>query len=420
MPGDNTLNIASEADEVLHLNTEIAELSDEEFDKLMSGDESIDTPPPKKAPAEEKPPAPAAKAKVKTPATKIAPPVGDKEESKESTDIDELDDQDFEEAAKTPKAKAAPAEGEKEEEAEPDDETTKQVLSSTYQHLVKTGLWREVEGDEFDPDNIDSDTYAQIATQQASDAAHEAFEELMDRTGKYRSILDHALRNGNPDEIIDLFKGEHQINALDPKVPTDQKEMIRKYYKDILEWESDDIESFINKAEADKELDKYSNIARKGYQKHIDTAVSTRNNELKARELKAQQDKQAFIDTMTSTIESLKANPQEREYLKRAIFTPAYKVSADKTITAFQAQMLNIQRDPQAYIDLIRFVMDKERYLKQVTAGKENKDTQEKFKLRLGGSATGTAKGAEIPVKRKTTSKEQEELQFFTPAKGQS
>jgi hypothetical protein len=435
---DSPLDLSNGADDVLELDSQITSLSDEDFDKLMSGEDITEPPAPTKTPA-----APSTKeVSPSKGAVKGSAPAKTDKAAETSSEMEEIDDTTkFFAQDPTPKkkpGKAAPPpdddeeekadklpwpneeeeeeeeDKDKDKEEELDEETARVMLTNTYNHLVKTGIWKEVEGEGFDPENISAEVYGQIAAQQASEAAHEAFDELMDRTGKYRVILDHSLRNGNPDEIINLFKEEHQINALDPAVPIDQKEMIRKYYKDILEWENDDIETFINKAEADKELEKYSGIARKKYQKHIDTAINTKNTELKAREEKASQDKQLFVDTMSGAIDDLKLPREKADMLKRSLFVPAFKVSPQKTITAFQAQMLNIQQNPEEYLDLIRFVMDKKAYLERASVKKQNTQAQEQFKIKLNGRSKIKS---ENPIQRQNNSKEQEDLQFFTPIK---
>jgi hypothetical protein len=436
MTGDDNMDLSNGADDVLELDTQITALGDEEFNRLMNGEDI--TEPPKPA---VKPPPVKQAPKTKTPPAKVSKTADAPAASEEMDTIDDTEKFFGQQPAKKKTEKTEKHKGKEDEEGEeeelpwpnketedddrddnedtgdePDEETTKLMLSSTYQHLVKTGVWKEVEGEGFDPNQMTSEVYAQIAAQQATEAAHEAFGELMDRTGKYRTILDHALRKGNPDEIIDLFKEEHKMNALDPKLPTDQKEMIRRYHTDIMEWDTADVDNFINKAEADNELEKYERIARKGYQRHIDSTIATKNAELKRKEDKATADREAFESTMSNVIDQLKLPGDRADMFKRALFEPAFKIAPDRTITAFQAKMMQVQNNPQEYFDLVHFIMDKKEYLHRATAKKENTQVQQQFKIKLNGGGITPVK-SESNITRQRNSKEQEELQFFSPVK---
>src|SRR4051812_37354732 len=67
---ENELNISSEADDVMQLDTSIAQISDEEFERLMSGDDVLPVNTPEPAPKSKTPPK-EEKAKAKSAETPI-------------------------------------------------------------------------------------------------------------------------------------------------------------------------------------------------------------------------------------------------------------------------------------------------------------------------------------------------------------
>lgn len=405
---------------VLELSTDILPMADDEFDRLMSGDDAEPAPkpktqtapPPKDTPAKGK----ETPAKGKTTTSKAAPPAAPELEAGDIESVDDISeflDDDGQGKGKG-KATTTGEEGGGTDDGgeELDDETARIMFSNTYRHLVNQGIWNEVEGEGFDPDNMTPEVWAQVAIQQATETAHAFFDELVDRTGKYRNILDHAMRNGDPEDIINLFKEERYNDSLDLKQPADQKEIIRRYHINLLEWDKDTTESFINKAEADNELEKYATLADKQYKKHFKSQLDQRNMELKAREDKAAQDRLHFVETMTAVIDDTKLSNDKKQFLKKSLFTSSVQLSPTRSVTPFQAAMLKMQQNPQEYLDLIRFVMDRKAYLEAATAKKDNNTTQSAFRLKLNSGGSG--KSAEIPAERQKTRRENPtELRFF-------
>jgi hypothetical protein len=417
---DNDLGVGTD------ITSSILPMGDDEFSALMKGG----TPPKPAAPKKDS--TPQGKQGSKTPAAAAPTQTPDDDDS---TDIDAVDIDDLYKPKKgakgtKPAAKTAVT-GEEgtddtdtedtdttdttDEGEEMDEESAKAVLSSTYRHLVDNGLWQEVEGDEFDPENITPDQWAEIAVEQATAQAHAAFDELMNRTGKYRAILDHALKNGDPDKIIDLFKEEQVTKAADITTEAGQETMVRRYYKNLLEWDDSDIESTINKLKADKELEKYAKIAQNKYQAHIDKSITAEETQRKQNEKKVEARKQQYAQTMSSAIAQLNLPADSKRFLQKSLLQPTpTKIGTEtKSLTPYQAQMMKIQSSPADMLDLLQFVMDKKGYISRVKTQKQNVKNQNSFRIKLNGSSTSGKSGGVNPATRKQSREEETENIFL-------
>jgi hypothetical protein len=293
-----------------------------------------------------------------------------------------------------------------------EDPHTVTVLTSIATELVKRGVWQKYDL----PENVTmtSEIYAQISAQQAEEAAQDAFEQLLERTGKYRSIVEHALNGGSADKIADLLLERNQIDISNLKVPTEQKEIIREYYSKVLTWEKADIDTMLNKFEADSELEKYAGIAKKKLQEFVDSKIEGTKIADDNAKKKAEYDQKQYVTSINQAIQSSTLSDSQKEALKVSILKPAFSLG-DRQMSEYQAKLYQMTKDPVQFLELAQFVVNREAYIKRATAVTESDQNKSKFKINLGGTKTGT-NGGEIRAVRSTET-EPRELSFFVGRK---
>jgi hypothetical protein len=73
------------------------------------------------------------------------------------------------------------------------------------------------------------------------------FGELVDSTGPFgKAIIDFVKNGGNPDEIIDLFKEQKQVESISIENADGQKDIIKHYYSEVLGWKPEKIEKYLS------------------------------------------------------------------------------------------------------------------------------------------------------------------------------
>jgi len=390
------------------IESEIIPMSDEDFTSLMTGKAPVTKATPKADPApkpDPKPagkPAPAGKAATMPTAEEVL-----KDEDPGDTDIEEVSD--IKDLFAGPDQKPGKQAASEKSQPAGDGNIDLAALRATADYLMEKGYWKEIENWE----NVDltTEVYAQIAEQQAIEQAEDILSELMDRTGKYRKILEHAMSgHGSPDAILDLFQQERRLNATDPKNITDSETLIRNYYSTVVGWEDNDVESFIDKARTEKTLEKHSEFAKKKYQEFIDKQIQQQDSTRLKAEKQAKAQREQYEVGVKNAIAKFKFPAEFSSVMEQFAFKPAIKVpDTNKVLTGYQARMLQIQSNPEEYVDLLHYLLDKEGYIKSRSTVKQNKQNEKTFESILAGGRTGQPKTGSGIIQRSTNSEEYSE-----------
>ena len=268
----------------------------------------------------------------------------------------------------------------------------KTTLKNTVDYYVESGLWKDFQGrDELT--EVDSETFAKLAAAQDSERLQERFNELVDSTGDYgKAIINHIKNGGNPEEVIDLFKEQKELEGFDKTTEQGKLDYIFTYYSEILGLEEDKIKSLIdntilkssNKEEAlNKELTAVESKFQKYYQGQLDN-INKQQEEVKKDNEKKQQ---VFVDNIKEAL------------AKETFFTDAEKKTIQKSITEFKHKLPNgaivndfyvkfaeKQKDPAEYTRLVNFILDREGYEAKIAQKKETAKTEEKWNFIKGNA----------------------------------
>lgn len=291
-------------------------------------------------------------------------------------------------------------EDDKNEDADTDDTDTeedvavKEVLKSTVDFLIDKGLWLDFEGRE--DLEIDAKTYAELTAKQDEVRISQRFNELVDSTGAYgKAIINFVKNGGNPDEVIDLFKEQKQIESFDINTEDGKKSTISKYYKDILNWKPERIERHIAGLIAKEELETEATEVHELYEQHTQEQLEKINKE---QEVYLQQQKQKeaiFEENISTTIKSRKdLTEREKKFLEQSILQRKHKLPTGQTVSDFYVKFAEMQADPQQYVDFVNFVMNKENYLNKIKKDITNQAVDKTFNFVKGNTAVSNKKGS--------------------------
>lgn len=286
-------------------------------------------------------------------------------------------------------------------ENESDENPINSVLKSTVEYLVKKGVWEDFDGRE--DLEITDEVYAELASKQIEQKVNSMFSELVDSTGDYgKAIISHIKDGGNPDEIIDIFKEQKEIESIDTSSDEGKIKLISKYYNEILNWKPERISKYIQRVIDGEDLevefndieDKYTEYTQQKLQE-----IEARRQEQNTKILEKQRE---FSEGIKTTLTNLGYTDKEKKLIENSLFN--HKKTELGVTTDFNLKFAELQRDPKKLVELVYFVMDNENYFKKVTKQAESKAAEKTFKFikTSAASSKSTSDNIERSVKNKT------------------
>ena len=255
-------------------------------------------------------------------------------------------------------------------------------------YLITEGVWADFEGkDEID---IDKDTFQKIAVEQSTALANQMFEELLDQSGDYgKAIFEHIKNQGNPDDIIDLFKLEKETKSLDITSTEGQEELIYKYYsEDEIGWSREKIKRFIDNLKIEDELETEAKEVKDKYDRIFQKRLSSLNEEREANKRIQLERVEAYKSNVITTLKSREdLSNKEKALIADYMLNYDQKTSDGQTVNKFYVKFLDIQNNLNDFVDLVNFVMDKDKYLKKINSRAETTATKKTFEFIKKGKA---------------------------------
>lgn len=312
-------------------------------------------------------------------------PAGDGKEAKNEPATDATPD---------PNAEAKKDEPKEEKEGEAELKARAELYKSSVDFLVQKGLFKDFEGRE--DLQLDDETFAELWEAQVKAAAEERYSQQKSAVGEYgQAILEYIEQGGDADKVIDLFKEQQQLQQLDTTEGEGQRELVEKYYREVLGWKADRIKRMVDglesedgalEAEAGEIKDKYDELYKK--------QLSKLQEEQQAYNQEQERRKQTFVKTVSTTIDSVEDyDDQTKTKLKNALFK--YKKLQDGSeVNDFYLKFAEWQADPKKYVKLVEFITDEEGYEKRRDKKAETKVADKTFKFVKGNTAVARNTGA--------------------------
>lgn len=390
-PGANDLAIGKTTN--LDDPTQLEELSDEE--DLFEDDT--------KTPEEIK----AAKEKAEAKLAKEAEEKAVKE--KEEADKNKTPEQ-LEKEKKEAEEKAAKEKEEKDAEGKEVSAEVKEVLTNTVDYLIKSGTWVDFEGREGL--EITPEIYEEIAVEQDKVRLSSQFNELIDSTGLYgKAIISHIQQGGNPDEIIDIFKEQKELQAINTDSEDGKQTVIEKYYKEILGWKDEKVQKHIKRIIADDEVESEFADVNELYSKHYKEQLESVNRDAQEKARKVQESKEKFQSDIKAALEKENTlTPAQRRLVEDSILNFKHDLGNGQRVNDFYLKFAEIQKNPADYIDLVRYVMDKENYKKALEQKVETREAKKAFTFIKGNGAV--SKSGTNPDNSRSSGKSQSGTNF--------
>lgn len=287
------------------------------------------------------------------------------------------------------KKKADEAEAKRLQE-EKDAENAPQVieaLTNTVGYLVKSGIWEDFEGRE--ELEVTPEVYQQLVVAQDKLRLSSQFDELIDSTGDYgKAIISHIRRGGNADDVIDIFKEQKAVEAIDTSTEEGKALKIEKYYKDVVGWKPKKVETFIKDLVANEKVDEEFAEVTEEYDKYHKQQLKNLQAAEDERIAKQEENKERFKTSIKTALEQENTlTPQERKKVEDAILDFKHDVGGGQKVNDFYLKFAEMQKDPAQYIELVRFVMDPKNYKKAISQKAATVEAKKVFTFIKGNSA---------------------------------
>lgn len=272
------------------------------------------------------------------------------------------------------------------------------ILKNTVDYLVKSGKWVDFEGRE--DLEMTEEVYADLVKKQDDYRLSNTFSELVDSTGSYgKAIINHIKNGGNPDEIIDLFKEQKQVSQIDVSTETGKQELIEKYYTDILGWKPEKVTKTVKRLITDNEIDTEFNDVKEMYDEHYKKELDKLDQDNRQKEVDNLNKQKVFVGNIQSAIDSNDSfSPQDKKVIADSILQFRHKLDNGQKVNDFYIKFAEKQADPNEYVDLVSFVMDKAGYLKRITKKESTKANANAFNFIKGNAALQKTTTSQIKI----------------------
>jgi hypothetical protein len=386
------------------------QIADDDFEDVDADDEDEPKVPAKKtAKAKKEKTTPAKSAPIERTDTIEDVDLDEVPEGDDDEEADDAEEEDTKKASKEEKAKAkadAAAEKAKEEGTEGGEEVIS-VLKSTVDYLVEQGIWQDFEGRE--DMEFNEETYAKLVAEQDKLRVQGMFEELVDSTGTFgKAIINFVKNGGNPDEIIDLFKEQKSVESISIESVDGQKSIIKQYYTDVMGWKPEKAEKYISNLVLSNELESEATEVKDLYKTYYDKEAKRLNKEQDESIKKQQEAEQAFTSNIQKEIKDRKdLTPSEKKVVEDYLLAYDQKLPNGNLVNKFYVNFAKMQANPTDYVDLVLFVMDKQKFVQKVATKEKTEAAAKAFSFIKGNGAVSKNKGTthqSIKQKEKTTS----------------
>lgn len=337
------------------------------------------------------------KPKVKQPTVAI--------EEFDSEDLDDFDEEETEEeieqeeeVEETPKKKSPE---QKQQEASEKKEGVFGVLKNTMDYLIEQGAWEDFDGRE--ELELTEETYAQLVMEQDKRRVQGMFNEMVDSTGPFgKAIIDFVKNGGNPDELIDLFKEQKQIDSINIEDINGQKEMIKHYYTEVMGWKPEKTDKFISNLVLSNELEAEAEEAKESMSLYYQKEATRLNQDREAAAAKQKEAEEAFETNIRTAIKGRKdLTPSEKKLVEDQLLRYDQRLPNGKMVNKFYVNFAKMQTNPEDYIELVMFVNDKQKFVQKVASKEKTEATANAFKFIKGNNAVSAKKGSGYEQMRK-------------------
>ena len=299
----------------------------------------------------------------------------EKEDSQEDVETEEVEETEEEKYSKAEKAKI------KKEAADVKKAKAKETeavvdYKAVVNYLVEEGVFSDFE--ERETFDFDKDSFAELLKYQATNKVEEVFEQKINSLGDVaKQLIEFEANNGDPRQLLDIFKQQRDIESLDLEKIEDQEEVVREYYERAGK-SSTWINKQINllKEEGEEALKSEAEENKKLILDSVKEDLQATQQAQKEFEQRRQAAEQQFNSTIKKLIHSENLPDREKREMEKFYFDYKHVLDNGSKANDFRLKFLEIQNDPKKYYKFVKFIKDFDKFENETdTANKVKKQT---------------------------------------------
>lgn len=236
---------------------------------------------------------------------------------------------------------------------------------------------------------------------------NEKWETVKNTNAQTAKVFEVLEKEGNIEGLIQLFHQQKELTDIDIKEEQGQKELIDKYYTEVVKWSKEKIKKNIERWEANDELFSEAQEAQEKYQEFY----AAKQAKIVEKELELAKQRE---DVQKQKIHALGVHLTEKGLKKDEIqatlafvYQDAFQLPNGEKITTLDKYILDFQKSPQKLYELTEFLKDSDKYIQKKIAEISSKETNKRFDQMV---ANKNKKGGEAPPQ--TTTKKEKVLKF--------
>lgn len=328
---------------------------------------------------------------------------------KKNKDVEEEEEE--EEEIPEEEEEEIPEEEEEEEEPEVSEDDIQDFLKARANLLIKKGEWADFEGSE---EHVwTEDSFAEMELQQRAYQKTQMREDLLESFGPYgKEIADYAAKGGDPDKLIDIFKEQQRVESLSIETEEDQRAAVMKYETEFLNKKPERVKKYIDGLIADKELADVAKEAKEAMEETLkgqsEVLQAEQDAIIQQQERKQKENLQKFQSDVSSLISKMEdITSEEKKELLSVLTKFDKKLKNGTPVNDFYFKFDKFRKDLPNYLKLVRFVLNPDKFIKNIENNGKNTATDKAFKLAIGANkskkvkTTGTDTSSGKTVKTK-------------------
>lgn len=342
-----------------------------------------------------------------------------KSAAKKEDDNDEDDDNEDDENEKDDDDDDDADDDKDDENEEDDDEdetgvTVSDFLKARVNLLIEKGEWSPFEKDGKKPEDLEwtEELFEEVELEQRAAWKESAREEILDNFGPYgRDIAQYSENGGDPDDLIDIFKEEQAVKAIDITTEQGQKDMVFEYLTKVVGRSAQKAQRDIERFIADKELEDEAKEAKSkieaGLKREREDLIKAQEDAKKAHEKRTKDAQDKFSAEVTDLVSKSDDIPaDEKKQIIKMLTTFKKELPNGTKVNEFYGVLAEFRKNLPNYIKLVRLVLNPDKFMKSIENKGKTKQAEKAFKLARGANAGKKAKpSSDIGGNRGTTKK---------------
>jgi hypothetical protein len=251
-------------------------------------------------------------------------------------------------------------------------------------------------------DDLTEEGVVDFVDQLATQLKENTYNSIKNSDDITKTLLEYKETGGDPLDILEVYKKQNEVEKIEITDERGQRKVVSKYYKEVLGWSDDEIDDHIESLSATEKLEKEAGRLKSKFDKVFEEEKEVKianQQKQQQREIQLLQQKQLAF---SKAIDSNKISKKESQELSKIAFGTG-RLPDGRVMDMFDYEVAKIQRDPEKYLDLVRFINNKEEYLKSLGQERSNEVNNDSFKKAL--NIKSSRKIDSLPAEKQTKNK---------------